>query len=114
MNADWRMMMLRHPSPVRTVTLQPTRSACRLSSRAAALVLGLVLALPQLARADGDPLPFAKSYTLTGSYAVGGVDLAPQPGGNGFATGTISINGVPANAEILTAFLYWETVSTQI
>src|SRR5205823_1108753 len=31
-----------------------------------------------------------------------------------FVTGTIPIGGVPANAEIIAAFLYWETISTDV
>src|SRR5476651_2691364 len=86
--------------------------------RVAALSLAFVLLVPQAGRADDrdgqrDALPFAKSYTITGNYVVGGVDLGPQPGGNGLATGTISMSGVPANADVLAAFLYWETISTQ-
>ena len=80
--------------------------------------LGLALLVPLPAHADDrndhDALPFAKSYSITGNYVVGGVDLAPQPGTSGLVTGTISINGVPANADILAEFLYWETISTQI
>ncbi len=57
-----------------------------------------------------DALPFAKSYLVTGNYVVGGVDL-PSNGQNGFVTGPIPIAGVPANAEILAAFLYWETTT---
>jgi len=36
-----------------------------------------------------DALPFSKSYSITGNYVVGGVDLAPASGANGFITGTI-------------------------
>jgi hypothetical protein len=61
-----------------------------------------------------DALPFSKSYLVTGNYVVGGVDLVPQTGTHGFITGTIPMSGVPANAEVIAAFLYWETISTQI
>src|SRR4051812_4911869 len=64
--------------------------------------------------ADGDALPYAKGYLLTGNYVAGGVDLAPQSKGNGFLTGTIPMSGVPANADILAAYLYWETISSKI
>ena len=85
----------------------------------AAYTLGLALLIAPTAHADDrndnhDALPFAKSYSITGNYVVGGVDLAPQPGTSGLVTGTISMSGVPANADILAAFLYWETISTQI
>ena len=61
----------------------------------------------------GDALPFAKSYTITGNYVVGSVDL-PAKGTNGSVTGKIYMNGVPDNAEILAAFLYWETISAEL
>ena len=52
---------------------------------------------------------------------VGGVGLRGS-GVNGFATGTISIpdansvpaKGVPAGADIVAAFLYWQTVESSL
>ncbi len=35
----------------------------------------------------------------------------PKNAKNGFVTGTINISGVPKNADIVAAFLYWETVT---
>src|SRR5688572_17613472 len=63
-----------------------------------------------------DALPYSLSYTVTGDYAVGSVDLVPSPQTQGFQTGTIHMGTatervVPKNAEILAAFLYWETVA---
>ena len=49
---------------------------------------------------------------MTGNYVVGSVDLAPQSAAQGFVTGTIPMGGVPADADVLAAFLYWETIST--
>src|SRR6185312_1867060 len=61
---------------------------------------------------DIDPLAYSKGYLLTGNYAVGGVDVTSASASRGFVTGTISMSrAVPANADILAAFLYWETVS---
>ena len=77
--------------------------------------LSFILLLAQPAgQAQGalEALPFSNSYSITGNYVVGGVDLAPQSGANGFVTGTIPMSGVPANADILAAFLYWETIWT--
>ncbi len=72
-----------------------------------------------------DALKFENNFFVTGDYVVGGVGLAGT-GQGGFATGTISIpgtapntyispgisgtNSVPAGAQIVAAFLYWETV----
>src|SRR5712691_3115573 len=61
--------------------------------------------------ADTDPLPYSKGYLLTGGYAVGGVDVSSVTASGGFVTGTIPMSGVPANADIVAAFLYWETIS---
>ena len=59
-------------------------------------------------------LPFSKGFLVTGGYAVGSVDLAQHSGGNGFLTGTINMSGIPANADILAAYLYWQTIATNV
>jgi hypothetical protein len=61
---------------------------------------------------DDDALPFTRSYFVTGNYVLGGVDLLPASQSGGFIAGTIPMSGVPPNADILAAFLYWETIST--
>ena len=75
------------------------------------IVLGSGLAHAQAA---SDPLPYSKGFLVTGNYVVGGVDLTPQanPAVNGLATGTLNISGVPAGADIVAAFLYWEEIFT--
>src|SRR5262245_34014988 len=97
----------------RTWTVRPKPIGVRLI---AASVLGLTLAVLILrvnlaGQASPDALPFAKNYLLTGNYVVGGIDLQPNPANRGSVSGNISIGGVPANADILAAFLYWETYS---
>ena len=65
-------------------------------------------------------LSLQNNYFVTGDYASAGVTLRGT-GQNGMATGTITISagtqsgvGVPNGADILDAYLYWETVeSTQ-
>ena len=94
-------------------TLRLTPAAGPSTRRAALLALGCVLLAPHLARAQ-DALPFAKSYSITGNYVVGGVDLPSRSRAKGLVTGSIPMSGVPANADILAAFLYWETISTDI
>ncbi len=62
-------------------------------------------------------LPFSNGFLLTGNYVVGSVDLPQTSDGHGFVTGTISMTGanrVPAGAEIVSAFLFWETITSQI
>jgi hypothetical protein len=70
-------------------------------------VLFLLTARAPVAAQPGD-LTFFKNYFVTGDYVVGGVNLRGT-GDDGLAEGTISMSGVPANADILAAFLYWQT-----
>ena len=97
------------------------RSVLRVSrtgwSRLAVLALLWLLA-PSTGYANGsdgdehgtDALPFFTTYTLTGNYTVAGVDLPAQNTNDGVLTGTIQVSGVPANADIVAAYLYWEMI----
>src|SRR5260370_9403149 len=58
-----------------------------------------------------EDLHYFKNYFVTGDYAVDGVGLYAK-GVNGWATGTITPSEVPAGADIVAAFLYWETVES--
>jgi hypothetical protein len=90
----------------------------------ALISLGLILLLAQaVGRAQvqvpgaDDALPYSRGYLITGGYVVGGVNLAPASGGGGFLSGTINMAGantVPPNVDILGAFLYWGSVTTDI
>ena len=95
-----------------------TNSFAGIGVRAAGLLIVAGLASlviqPVVHSQSGDALPFAKSFLITGDYAVGSVDLTPQSGGGGFLTGTVPMTGVPANAEVLAAYVYWETISTNV
>ena len=55
-------------------------------------------------------MPFFTSYTVTGDYNITSVDLPPQKAPNGTVTTTLQVSGVPENADIIAAFLYWETI----
>lgn len=57
-------------------------------------------------------LPYSKGFLVTGGYAIGSVDLHQSSQSNGFLSGTINMSGVPANADILAAYLYWQTTVT--
>ena len=57
----------------------------------------------------GDSLNFFNNWFVTGDYAVAGVGLKGT-GVSGFATGSISMTGVPSGAQPIAAFLYWSTV----
>src|SRR5262245_2808843 len=90
------------------------------------LCIGIVMVSSQPVRTDPqNALHFFRNYFVTGDYAVGGVGLRTIDGtaddqdglADGFATRTIhfsAVNGnaVPADANILAAFLYWQTVVT--
>src|SRR5688572_10352889 len=73
-------------------------------------------------------LPFARSFLLTGNYAVVGVDLLPQGADcatfspNCYAKGDITVDVcpqsnpqpgscIPAGADVVAAFMYWEAIS---
>src|SRR5215472_8903136 len=81
----------------------------------AAIIVSLltlvVTELPGFAQ-SGDALPFAKGFLVSGNYVVGGIDLDPKTASSGFVSGTIPMSGVPDDAEILGAYLYWEMIST--
>ena len=93
---------------VSSVRRNRVRRAIGLCALAAA-----VIATQPVGQAQGNQqLAFAKSYTITGNYVVGQVDLLPGNAVNGFVTGTIPMSGVPKFADVLAAFLFWETVTT--
>src|SRR5215217_4941011 len=79
--------------------------------------IALVLLMTQMVgRAAPVPsqLHYSRGFLVTGNYVVGGVDLTEtaNPIVNGFSTGTIQVgNSVPANADIVAAYLYWETIT---
>ena len=91
----------------------------------AALALLLVFGHAQNAFAQTPiPLGLSNNFMVTGDYVVGGVGLRGLGDGSGFATGTITIpdpaayatnvplQKVPVGADIVAAFLYWETVES--
>ena len=82
----------------------------------AALLAAALLGRPAHAGGGGDAsdgLGYFKNYFVTGDYVAAGVGLQ-RTGVNGFATGTITIDPsqIPAGAELLAAYLYWQTIST--
>src|SRR5216683_2991384 len=106
-------------------TLRTFLLAGRPARATIALGLMLILGLAQSGLAQtSNPLNFSKNYILSGGdYVVGGVGLRGAGDATGFATGRISIPdtvqaaatgvpspGVPDGANIVAAFLYWETV----
>ena len=74
------------------------------------VALCCLVLLPATAFAQ-DQLRYSKSYNVVGDYVAAGVDVSPSKAKNGVVKGTINITGVPKNADIVAAFLYWETVT---
>jgi leucine proline-enriched proteoglycan (leprecan) len=88
------------------------------------VAFGALIALVLFAQTGGRAAPgealglsFFTSFSVTGGYKVAGVDLAPSGAvvdpvtGQSFVTGTIQMIDVPPNADILAAYLYWETIT---
>jgi hypothetical protein len=76
------------------------------------LLAAVLLSFARPAAAQPGNLNFFKNYFITGDYKVHGLGLK-STGVNGFATGTINFSGVPDGADVLAAFLYWETIVQQ-
>src|SRR3954462_8296778 len=75
----------------------------------------LLMLQPKAQTQVPDALKFFKNFFLTGDYVVAGVGLRGLGGQNGspagLATGNISLTGVPADGDVVAAFLYWQVVS---
>ena len=105
------------------VRFQPTLSQVLLG---ALLAVTLSFAsLPASAQTPTTPLHFGNNYFVTGDYVVAGVGLRglgkhDVATGLDLATGTINLpdaytvpsTGVPTGAQVVAAFLYWETVES--
>ena len=69
-----------------------------------------------------NPLVLENNYFVTGDYVSAGVTLRGTGGAGGLATGSIAIpsyasnpaGGVPDGADVVDAFLYWETVENTL
>jgi len=71
----------------------------------------LLAALPSHATGSIGGLDYFKNYFVTGDYVTGAVGLQ-RTGVNGFASGNINIAGIPDGAEVVAAYLYWQTISS--
>jgi len=96
-------------------------------SRLPVVLMIIALCLSPVVQAQNSPLQLFKDYFVTGDYVVGGVGLRGLGDSSGYATKTINIpdsgngpNGVsqpnatavPAGADVVAAFLYWQTVES--
>jgi hypothetical protein len=70
----------------------------------------LALAFTLAGAADAQTLQHFASFTVTGDYVVASVDLLPTDTVVETVTGTIQVSGVPDGADILAAYLVWETI----
>jgi len=99
-------------SAARAVALQMGRI-----TGAVLLCVALVLVVAQIvghAAPVASSLHYSTGFLVTGNYVVGSVDLTEglnPPDVNGLSTGTISMSGVPADADIVAAYLYWEEIT---
>lgn len=92
----------------------------RLTTTAVAFGLMSVLAFAQTALAQTNPLNFGNNFFVTGDYVVAGVGLRGMGNATGFATGyikmpddnTVPAGGVPDGAQVVAAYLYWQTVES--
>ena len=89
-----------------------TTGSSRLTKPVGLFSLAFVLLFAQLGQAQS--LNYFRNFFVTGDYAVGGVGMEAL-GVDGLATGEIHfdlahMNEVPASAEILAAYLYWQVV----
>jgi hypothetical protein len=75
------------------------------------LFVAIFLCSTVSSQAAGSGINFFRNYFVTGDYVVGSVDLQPQQAVSGLVSGDISITGVPDNADILAAFLYFEIIT---
>ncbi len=95
-----------------------------MSSRTRALgifaaAIAMVSIMPQRTDAQqattiSDPLPYSRGFLVTGDYTIAGVDFTSQanPIVNGVSTGRLTVSGVPDDADIVAAYLYWEEIFT--
>lgn len=77
----------------------------------ALLCLAVVFGAAQAVSAQQPPaFGFFTNYLVTGDYVTGGVGLRGLGDKTGFASGNVTTAGVPAGADVVAAFLYWQTV----
>jgi Putative Ig domain len=104
--------------------MRSLRAGAKLSA-ALTLILVLGLARTAAAQTNVNPLTFGNNYFVTGDYVVGGAynmnTNMVTIGSNTYTIGTINIpdannpgitgaKSVPTGAQIVAAFLYWQTV----
>ncbi|MDP2322069.1 MAG: Ig-like domain repeat protein [Acidobacteriota bacterium] len=79
------------------------------------LALGLSLFTTQLAGQAQlpDALRYSRGYLVTGNFVVGGVDFPPGGGSGQILIGSATGNAVPADSDVVAAYLYWEDLTPQ-
>jgi hypothetical protein len=109
---------------VRVVTVSRSRKISAATLLAVALAVSFTQIRGRAASTETD-LPYSRGYLLTGNYVAAGVDFTEQvnpPDASGNSNGIIHIakcdpaqnvtfNCVPADADIVAAYLYWEAIA---
>src|ERR1041384_5233627 len=114
--AFWRSLEMRGCPQLQPICPSLARNQMKFR---ALFVSSLLLPLCVTSVQAADSLQLFKNYFDTGHYVVGGVALrglgipnnAIAGGVGSYATGVIHMNGVPQGADIVAAYLYWETIS---
>jgi hypothetical protein len=115
---------MRRTAPRKFQTKAPRVAALQLRriSTAALVAVGFALVAQTSGRAqvtydcdlskDADQcLTYSRAFLVPGDYIAAGVDLDDSTISGGVATGTIGITGVPPDADIVGAYLYWEAIT---
>jgi hypothetical protein len=104
----------RRPSPGPAQVGSPLRLGGATLAATLAIVLAAVIWQPgSHAQVTGAELPYSRGFLVTGDYVAGGVNLPNAATGQTRVTGTIPMgNAVPANADIVAAYLVWETITS--
>src|SRR5262245_48707068 len=76
------------------------------------VAIALLCAQPRGRAVTQGSVSLFKNYFGSIDYATGGIGLRGLGDTSGFATGTIHMAGVPANADLLAAHLYWQTMES--
>ncbi|HEV2465304.1 MAG TPA: hypothetical protein VGT04_15975 [Acidobacteriaceae bacterium] len=114
-------------APKKSAFARCRRGQYQIAMLGLAVLMGLTA--PALHAQAQEPLSIFANYFVTGDYVVGGVGLQGLGDSTGYATGYIHIpdstvspvtggvqpneqHPIPAGADIVAAFLYWETVES--
>jgi hypothetical protein len=103
------------PAPAGAYQINVSQGSLSALNYTFTFVPGLLLITP----AANPTLTFLNNYFVTGDHIVRSFDSGSATPSNGFVNGTITIpgsspgpEGIPAGADIVAAFLYWQALET--